>query len=759
MTGLALQIDGKWAVLSEGDSVNIENNSPVWGEGNSFSLPFELDIEANRHILGNADQITGQSVYEVLDGKRAVLYTLGIPVYYGKIKMEDEVELSEGKVDVTLVSGNLTFDEMIDGMNCQDVELLDRIEVGEVCSELAWKLTHKFTGEETWLTAPAPTETMIPWVDKIMKTNVTDAYPLAKYCNTRICYQTPEEDEDIPEDLTDEQKKFQTDRLGKIVKGKYVVLDVNRAMSGICFYVLYFLDCLFHKLNIDYSNENLMTMEDMSRLAFFSTRCVYDEELVEERTDSYTMFQHFTYSIALLKSEEYEVLFRPNKSVCIANSKNFPDLDVSEIIEGIESGFGIKFVYDNVRLKMNAYYVKDILKCKDVHSVNAVEVYDVAKVENKIRGFSLKYSGGDEESSDYNYTDWKVPAFVNAYNAIILSMNAFDKSLYYDSRNGNTYRVKVDKEATKESELNPSLVEVAAFNPAVYQDCSKEDYVESVEIGFVPIMNNDITSLEDKKKKINLFEEGMDDSANDQTFAVFLDVSMKYPAFSPKVKVGGTFANGDKFDIYYRYWTEQRYDELYAQTSHKDRTSGSRYINIVEQKSPIQDYDSGFTLGFMRGPGNTAGVEDFDKNYDNEGNYRYVSVASDYAFHSDYIDNYARLFDYNGTEPGGVDTVGRISLKIRSEKPTDKFPPYCYPITEAYAQRRGLFDKFYSEYAYFVVNRKIVRMKCRMEMADLLNIDWTKRYKIGEYVGFINKYSYSVSSTGISDVELEMYYI
>ena len=141
MTGLALQIDGKWAVLSEGDSVNIENNSPVWGEGNSFSLPFELDIEANRHILGNADQITGQSVYEVLDGKRAVLYTLGIPVYYGKIKMEDEVELSEGKVDVTLVSGNLTFDEMIEGMNCQDVELMDKIVIGERVTEFTLSAT------------------------------------------------------------------------------------------------------------------------------------------------------------------------------------------------------------------------------------------------------------------------------------------------------------------------------------------------------------------------------------------------------------------------------------------------------------------------------------------------------------------------------------------------------------------------------------------------------------------------------------------
>ena len=132
-------------------------------------------------------------------------------------------------------------------------------------------------------------------------------------------------------------------------------------------------------------------------------------------------------------------------------------------------------------------------------------------------------------------------------------------------------------------------------------------------------------------------------------------------------------------------------------------------------------------------------------------------TSKGYSFHSDTVDNYSRTWDYNGKEEGGVSQEGRFSLKLRAEKPNPDGG--FYPITETYAQRRGLFDKFYSEYAYFVVNRKIVRMKCRMEMADLLNIDWTKRYKIGEYVGFINKYSYSVSSTGISDVELEMYYI
>ena len=82
-----------------------------------------------------------------------------------------------------------------------------------------------------------------------------------------------------------------------------------------------------------------------------------------------------------------------------------------------------------------------------------------------------------------------------------------------------------------------------------------------------------------------------------------------------------------------------------------------------------------------------------------------------------------------------------------------------FPITETYAQKRGLFDKFHAEYAYFVINRKIVRLTLRMELADLASIDWTKRYKIGDYVGFVNKYSYTVDNTGMSDVTLEMYYL
>ena len=98
-----------------------------------------------------------------------------------------------------------------------------------------------------------------------------------------------------------------------------------------------------------------------------------------------------------------------------------------------------------------------------------------------------------------------------------------------------------------------------------------------------------------------------------------------------------------------------------------------------------------------------------------------------------------------------------MRLKLRAEKP--KPGGGFYPIDYPAVQKRGLFDKFWSEYAYWIVNRKIIKMLLRIEIADLVNIDWTKRYKIGNYIGFINKFSYSVNKSGVSDVELEMYYL
>ena len=787
MTGLALQIDGKWAVLDDDVSVSIEDNSPVWGDGNSFSLPFSLSVEANRHILGNSDQITGQSVYEVLDGRRAVLYTLGIPVYYGKIKMDDEVEIADGYVDVTLVSGNLTFDEMIDGMNCRDVELKDRIVIGEGLNE--FQLRGGLVHLESY-TAYFPEDIMHMKVYGTSTINVSKPYPQMPYCNTRICYQKPEKEEtsnDATKDYSDvvssEENKL---KLGEY--GNYIVLEADRPLSGLCFFVLYFLDCLFYKLKMDYSTESLQKMEDMNRLAFFTTRCKFDYEAtnirmsLEQLQDWVPSFRwRFTGSTG-----ETSVSVNAYRQNLIANSKNFPDVEVSEVINSLKNGFGVRFLYDERFNTMKCVYLKDILRDTEIRTISVQDIYESNKLENNIKGFKLAYSGSDDDTS-YAYNEWENISRVDSYNLIRGEVSNYNKKCYIDKRIGNSYRVKVDEEAKTEDELNPSLFEVAEFIPVQYGDCTQEDLTETVEIGFSPIIQNDVAKKAEGKSS--------DDSQNNtQTFATFLDVELGYPSMVPYTSFTFQSLVAGEYKFQYTYYSSQR----------ESSTSGAtykRFENPVKMfsENALRDFDSGLTLGIMRGPGRKAGTEEFDHNYDGEGNIKYVQVAQDYTFHSDTVDNYARLFDYNGTNPGGVDTSGRFSLKLKGEKPipehyknkssmtyedyykiwsdilpddviqkmwdaeygelqTIKNEDY-FPVTATYAQRRGLFDKFYTEYAYFAVNRKIVKMVCRMEMADILNIDWTKRYKIGDYTGFINKYSYTVDSTGMSDVTLEMYYI
>ena len=823
MNGLALQIDGKWAVLDDDASVSIEGNSPVWGEGNSFSLPFELDVEANRHILGNADQITGQSVYEVLDGKSAVLYTLGIPVCYGRIKMEDEVEISDGKMDVTLVSGNLTFEEMIDGMNCQDVELLDRIVVGERVSEFTIEIT-KNTDSSIKASASSYFPSRFMWmnVDGKSTANCSESYPQAKYCNTRICYAMPEENaegEDLgletiyhgttPVDLTIPLRKV----CDPEKYARNVVLDYDRSLSGLCFYVLYFLDCLFGKIGCSINHDRISYMEDMKRLAFCNSRCGYDEEDAGINVDPeeyirVKMNEEVIFSYNLL-SGKYTPKWEIPLKYCVANSKNFPDVGVSEIIEGLKSGFGVRFLFDWKSNSVNCVFVRDILKDEEVISIPSASVYEYVKVDNHIKGFRLGYSESDDENSFFNYSEWDAPTrIMGSFNEIIAHVTAETKDLFIDPRIGNSYRVFIDEEATTTEEANPSLMEVGAFNSAEFGDCSDDECIEHVEIGFSPVIMNDVTykrrrtALRSAKRtgSSSVLLELPDDSeppiedggsqspdgeggsrppiagggtapsydevSNDQMFAWLLDVSMKYPSWRPFTRIAISTGERDIPEISYSYFDAQRFDETRPDQSkqayiekYKGRRNVATYVkaNLYKNESPIQEYDAGFLLGIMRGPGNESGVEDFDENYDEEGNSRYVLTSVNSAFHSDTVDNYARAWDYNGREDGGIETEGSISLKLRAEKPNPEGG--FYPITETYAQKRGLFDKFYTEYAYFVVNRKIVKMTCRMEMADVLNIDWTKRYKIGEYIGFINKYSYTISSEGMSDVELEMYYI
>ena len=129
---------------------------------------------------------------------------------------------------------------------------------------------------------------------------------------------------------------------------------------------------------------------------------------------------------------------------------------------------------------------------------------------------------------------------------------------------------------------------------------------------------------------------------------------------------------------------------------------------------------------------------------------------------------------YDNGEPvtvsGGVDVrEGRVSLKLRAEKPNPSFDPEqpegednmrYLKITNPNLQQRGLADQFYKEYSYWVRNAKIAKLEVRIGLTELLNIDKTVRQCIGDITGFVRKMEYSISiQSGLGVVSMEVWYL
>lgn len=834
-----MKIGEQWAKLAAGTSITITEKSPVFNDGNAFSIPFQLNAEMNRHLLGNATEVEGISFYEAIDRKPATLYVQGIPLFYGVIRLDsEEAAMEDGYIDVNLESGNLSLEDRISNMSCRDVPVMDKVYIGSALDEShifpeLVALNDKDKIKEWFDTYPyipvqygeafqrkevieynegASNPTDLPrggysnhgdFSVGHSTVNISNAYPLSKFCNIKLCMNMPEKDEDMdytpPTGKSDFSEEFSSCQVGQ-----YFVLDENRKHSAPCFYVLYFLDCLFNRLGMSVKHD-IAYMEDMCRLAFVNTKYGYDKELagtyicshlaLQTPTDNKgnpygmeTMEEMFVGEGKITTSQTVPPFDDPSLNGvempiynCIANSECFPDVSVDNLLDAVKSGFGVRFVMNYNRTEVRTVFVKDILRSKECEKLNC-SVYDVTKVDYNRKGFRLSYSEGDDDTS-FNYTDYSRVVLTDSYSEVLAEINYNNKNLYIDKRNGNAYRIKVNEEAKTISELDPKLFEVAQFGKVEYGDCSDEDLIESVEIGFIPVIMNDtglneqsqmITGPENEQGYIDLNsprQDGKpdnrsytDDNALKQQFALYLDVEMGYPSWSKfidntiRCNVNNYEEdNGEKFSIrgrHYKYWALQRYEQ--TESTIEERYAQNSVFSLrYENKNPIEDYDCGFMLGIMRGPGNSSGVEDYEENYDEEGNFKYAIVSSSAAFHSDICDNYNRLFDYNGTEQGGVDVSGRFSLKLRAEKPNPEGG--FFPITDVNMQKRGLFDKFYAEYAYFVTHRKLLKMKLRIEMADLLQIDWSKRYMVGNLKGFINKFEYTVTDEGIGVVSMELY--
>lgn len=723
MTGIQLKIKGEWIVLPDDFSLNLEQSSPVFNEQGTFSFPFEVPLEPNRYVFKNISDPFGDITLKDIDGLDAELWFNGIMLYKGKTETEDETEITDS-IPLTFISGNSDFNSRIDGLNARSVPLDREIKLGYVVD-----LVEQIGGDSSrFASYDLPNYMAMNYTEY----NVSEPYPIKPYCNVRVCTQGLNKDGD---------------------QDGYQVLPAKRSFSGVCFYMMYWLDCLFKYLGMGIEKENISDMEDINRLAFFTTQCnvTYGTTernipLSEIRNDDFlgkdfTLIVHYNrYGRAPEVHVETDG-FRYAAHDVYATNENFPDVDASDIISDLKNAFGMLMIYDDKTNVMQLLYIKDVLKDPEVIQL-PLTILSVALTKENSKAVRLTY--GNDSDTAFNYNDYSNVVTYSGYKEILeKGISENDRTCKIDLLTGNAYRVKVNKDTGQ----GASLSEVGGFRDYITDENASKDNLEDISINFAPAIVNDVRGGGPSAKRYNnnvrraSAAPSIEVTDTNQELAVFANVELKQTGDEPiydkkEYFYDTTVRNGtttNSVERGYYYLKCKCYEIFDMETT---------------EKSPLQDYDAGYTVGIMRGPGNKSGLE-FVANYDGEGNDAFSQVSANYAFSPDICDNYGRLFDYNGTLPGGTPGPGNFSLKLIAEKPG-------YPVGTQYANR-GLVAKFMNEYLYFLSHRKLIIMDVVMNISDIIHINFLKKHKIGEYVGFINKISYSLDMQDVRNVQIELY--
>lgn len=555
-----------------------------------------------------------------------------------------------------------------------------------------------------------------------------------RYCNARVCYThhglntdkasgetTAEGGQKITGTIgetTDDIMKVD-DNYGTYENyGPYWVLDADRQQSGICFYVLYFLDCLFNHLGVVFDNSALTAIEDLRRLCFFTTKCKFmtdtanpvqtlsgidainkwlddcgcggriefpdsDEKDFDEAGDSIDIFDldtqqsyhivvgqlvHGVGKVASFKTNAtVQSVTSATAKVCTmyATNENFPDEAVSTVISSLENSFGIRFHYDYQHNKVTAYLLRDVFRQKD-GSGNALapitlpcEVLKVNKLSEKITGVRMKYSA----ESDGKEQMENIRRAKRDYDT------DFD---YIDYRQDRT-KVSADGYKSIASDLKTE-------NVTCYVDLNTADayrFKISKDVDSGDVAYHRLFEVGQFKG----IEVGDCSPANEDFIKEF--VSDFQPMSWNDVNAYAELKKGSTEPILAAYIDEDMEHEFVSQKiNHPVYTDkvdiyATEVLRLVESydptgtedgNSPLQDMDWGLAVAIMRGGGTDATVQNFDRNYDNFDNSKWRQVAGGYAMTSDSMDQYGTQYDYNGTQEG-IGDGERFSLKIRSWKP------------------------------------------------------------------------------------------
>ena len=938
---LSLLADGNPLAIKEDTSISIELKNPLFNDTEMFSLPIELPIEGNRHVLKNVDDVSSDIRPVSYEHTHMQIITEGVPLASGASIIQEDEQL-EDSLALNVDASTQSFADLISDLKCNEVPIpskyKDQLLIGEKIDDVSVSVNYKteveikyqgkkgnkkygsvgddYTTESTFspqalgfsypaqcketgnlheavllktYTYPNGNSVKIPDV-QTSYINVSDAYPQKLFCNARVCYAH----HDLNDDGTTSDKivQYSTQRKGEDPnnknreqemyedRGPIWVLDANRPQSGICFYMLFFLDCLFEYLGVQFDKSALENIGDMKRLCFFTTKCAYDTKplyarsyytkedeavkagLKQEGDVKEGFFQKQAHSEKDVKNlfedvnkwldsrgcggtlkldnpkdknvqevkyrkVTYKIVEKPHngpfynggvfkdtevvtvvddwETVTVgkdnvasitckntiksaqmsasifrmyANEKNFPDESVSDVIDSLEQQFGIKFHYDYEQKKVTAYLIRDVFRKqnptpRDFHA----QVLKMLPITEKITGVRAGYAAESEAkeqrdnvknqvkdfNTDYDYIEYPKNSTVTSltYKDIIHKVYNGQMNVFVDLQTGNKYRVKIDKNFTDASNMEPRLFEVAAMKGVEIGDCStlNEDFIQEFKSSFVPVGMVDAnyrmalssstgsTCASDNPKQPNEvgkqydgYEFGEVNSSYAKTqMAALVDEDMEHEFVEQYVKNTMSSMVADF------YVTE----ELSLRESYDPSSTD-------DGNSPLQSYDWGLSIAIMRGGGVDSTHESYEYNYDGFGNSKWRTKAGDYALTTDSIDPYGNEYDYNG-----VDNEERFSLKPRAwVQPEWADAPLV--VNTPSVKNRGYVDVFLVDYIYFLLHRKKYYVKCLASVAQIADIQnhWKEWWNIDGKKCLIDKVNTTVSAKeGIGEVELEVFAI
>lgn len=938
---LTILADGKPLALKEDASISIELSNPLFNETEMFSYPVELPIEGNRHFLKNVDDVSSDIRPMSYEHTPMQIIADGVPFASGPAIIQEDERL-EDSLSLNVDASTQSFSDLISDLKCNEVPIpskyKDQLLIGEKIDEVDvsvkydTNVTIKYkgkkgnkkygsVGEDTTEASFSPqalgfsypaqcVETGDKHEAKLLKTytypngnevkvpevltsyiNVSDPYPIKPYCNARVCYKHYDlaengttsdnvvksiQGRNNENSLSTKEQEMYEDR------GPIWVLDADRPQSGICFYLLFFLDCLFEHLGVQFDNKALTDIGDMNRLCFFTTKCSYDIELLyaketykendkeviaglkkkgdvkvgffqkqansekevanlfddvnawlssrgcggklklenpKDKSVQEVKFRKVKYEVvekdyeggfgssSKYKDTEIVTVLDDWETVTVgtdkvasitckstiksaqmsasifrmyANEKNFPDESVSDVIDSLEQQFGIKFHYDYEQKKVTAYLIRDVFRKQNPAPRNFhAQVLSMHPITEKITGVRAGYAAESEAkeqkdnvknqvkdfNTDYDYIEYPKNSTVTSltYKDIIHEVHNGQMSVFIDLQTGNKYRVKIDKEFTNASDMDPRLFEVAAMKGVEVGDCStiNEDFIQEFKSSFVPVGMVDANyrkalsastgskcATDNAKQPAEVGKQyegyefgGINGSYAKTQMAALVDEDMEHEFVKQYIKNTMSSMVADF------YVTE----ELSLRESYDPSSTD-------DGNSPLQSYDWGLSIAIMRGGGIDATHEAYDYNYDGFGNSKWRTKAGDYALTTDSIDPYGVEYDYNGIEPGNGNEE-RFSLKPRAwVQPEWADAPLV--VNTPSVKNRGYVDVFLIDYIHFLLNRKKYYIECLASVAQIADIQnhWKEWWNIDGKKCLINKVNADVSAQdGLGKVEMEVY--